>query len=146
MAARYICWRKHDIRLKPRDMFAVASTILYNPSVSVNLDSSPFNTPLRFVAAVDRALPARTIHSASLRYSGRSHASRAYHASFRSLFDPCFRLASSRTAGARLRATSRGRLCTQGTILLPCHSERQRRISERSFVSPLRDPSAYASG
>ena len=34
----------------------------YNPSVSVNLDSSPFNTPLRFVAAVDRALPARTIH------------------------------------------------------------------------------------
>ena len=33
-----------------------------NPSVSVNLDSSPFNTPLRFVAAVDRALPARTIH------------------------------------------------------------------------------------
>ena len=37
------------------------------------------STSLRFVTVVDRTLPARTMHSASLRYSGRSRASRAYH-------------------------------------------------------------------
>ncbi len=68
------------------------------------------STSLRFVTAVDRTLPARTIHYASLRYIGAvARFPRVAMASFCSLFDPRFRFAPPRTAGAKLFAPYTGR-------------------------------------
>ena len=71
-------------------------------------------------------------HFASLRYSGRSHASRAYHASFCSLFDPRFRFAPPRTAGAKLFAPYTGR-----ALMSRFHIKRDCRYSS-PFTSAIR--------
>ena len=94
-------------RQKPCDMFADANTIYAKSRANrTTLPSFASQNPPDGLTWSQRVV----YHSASLRYSGRSHASRAYHTFFCSLFDPRFRLASSRTAGARLRAPSSGNL------------------------------------
>ena len=95
---------------------------------------------------VSHGRSASPIHFASLRYSGRSHASRAYHASFCSLFDPRFRFAPPRTAGAKLFASIKEKAFGCAHFMAPlCKGSCHRQVTEglsvqraAGVVSPYR--------